>query len=131
MKNIFMTSKRGIAAILILCILFSFTATNVFATSTIEADTVLAEETMPELVPMMTDECDDENDYSQYNGLMYNSTNAALSKIGFSYSGSGRNVVLSDPSLYISFHQCGKDLCVFIDNIITGQQLCWFKVSRW
>ena len=86
MKNIFVTSKRGIAAILILCILFSvfglcvnvtavaeettvsteaiavtIEKTTVATDGTIAAikeTTVVTEETLPELMPQMTEDCD-------------------------------------------------------------------------
>ena len=70
MKNLFKTSKRSIAAILTLCILLGIAGTCVYAASVMpeentvvtEKTTVSAEETTQELVPVMANQCGD-NDY--------------------------------------------------------------------
>ncbi len=67
MKNIFKTSKRGIAAILTLCILLGIAGTCVYAASAVpeenptvtEETIVAAEETTQELVPVMATGCGD------------------------------------------------------------------------
>ena len=57
MKNIFKNSKRGIAAILTLCILLGIAGTCVYAASIPEENTVHTEETAQELMPMMARGC--------------------------------------------------------------------------
>ena len=66
MKNIFKNIKRGIVAILTLCILLGIAGTCVYATSMLEESTVVTEETTPELMPMMASGC--ENDYNHIFG---------------------------------------------------------------
>ena len=57
MKNIFKNSKRGIAAILTLCILLGIAGTCVYAASIPEENTAHTEETAQELMPMMARGC--------------------------------------------------------------------------
>jgi len=65
MKNLLKTGKRGIAAILTLCILLGIAGTCVYAASVMseeittvtEETTVAAEEITPELVPVMARGC--------------------------------------------------------------------------
>ena len=66
MKNIFKNSKRGIAAILTLCILLGIAGTCVYAASIPEENTAHTEETTQELMPMMARGC--ENDYNHIFG---------------------------------------------------------------
>ena len=56
-KNIFKNSKRGIAAILTLCILLGIAGICVYAASITEENTVPTEETAQELMPMMARGC--------------------------------------------------------------------------
>ena len=68
MKNIFKNIKRGIVAILTLCILLGIVGTCVYATSMLEESTVVTEETTPELMPMMARGCSSvpQSAYSMY-----------------------------------------------------------------
>ena len=155
MKNIFNASKCGIAALLTLCVLLGLAGTclNVTAmasettatveetavateeiTTVVDGDTtVVAKETTSELIPTMAQWCwnDDYSDYSDYDGLTFKNTNKGLDALGISYGGSGRGVRLLDPNLVIKFGQMGTDLCVFISEKTTGEQLSWFKVKQW
>lgn len=151
MKNIINTSKRSIILILTLCILLCTSGIGVHAISmpeenitvteeitvvveettvATEETTVVTEETTPELIPMMAQRCCDD-DYSDYDGMTFNSTSQGLNAMGIPFSGSGLGIVLLSPMLDIDFRQCGTDLCVFITDNSTGRQLSWFKVKRW
>ncbi len=112
MKNIFKNSKRGIAAILTLCILLGLAGTCVYAASIPKGNTALAEETTQELMPMMACGCGD-NDYIDYDGRTFNSTSQGLNEMGIPFSGSGLGIVLLSSMLDINFSQCGTDLCVY------------------
>ena len=65
MKNIFKNSKRGIAAILTLCILICVAGTCVYAASIPEENTAHTEETAQELMPIMARGCSN-YDYDGY-----------------------------------------------------------------
>lgn len=84
-----------------------------------------------ELQPMAANVCDDDNAnyYDKINGKTFSNTATGLTAAGFSYSGSGTAITLSNPFLNIRQSQCGTDLCVFIED--GGGILCWFKVKRW
>lgn len=96
----------------------------------IEGITVADEETTSELMPMMAQRCCDD-DYSDYDGMIFNNTSQGLNAMGIPFSGSGLEILLLTPMLDIDFSQCGTDLCVFITDKSTGRQLSWFKVKRW
>ena len=149
MKNIINISKRGIIAILILCTILGVSGTSVYAATmvgettvaieniTIETEetsivaaeetAVVTEETTPELMPRMASRCGNKD----YDGWKFSTTAYGLNRMGIPFSGSGLDITLSNPQLKISFHQCGADLCVFIDNIVTDTLMYWFKVKKW
>ncbi len=88
MKNIFKNSKRGIAAILTLCILLGIAGTCVYAASIPEENTAPTEETTQELIPIMARMC---YDYKTVDECMRD-----ISSIyGFDYSLSGNNYTCS------------------------------------
>ena len=117
MKNIFKTSKRGIAAILTLCILLGIAGTHMNVTAmeedttvaiekitiaTGETTTVAAEETAvvteeitPELMPMMARECGYGNLTSWYN-IAHKTKSLILSDVSGNYSA----VVGKNPDIY-------------------------------
>lgn len=151
MQNNINTSKRSIILILTLCILLCTSGIDTHAISVSEENivtteettvvvgetilsikgiTVADEETMSELIPMMAQRCCDD-DYSEYDGMTFNSTAQGLNTMGIPFSGSGLGIVLLSPMLDISFSQCGTDLCVFITDNSTNIQLTWFKVRGW
>lgn len=86
MKNIFKTSKRGIAAILTLCILLGIAGTCVYAASVMpEETTAVTEETTQELVPVMARGC------SVDAGTLHE----LFDNLGYTYEGVGKNTVLN------------------------------------
>ncbi len=88
------------------------------------------EETTSELMPIMAQSCSDD-DYSDYDGMIFKNTSQGLNAMGVPFSGSGLDIVLLSPMLDISFSQCGTDLCVFVTYNSTGKQLSWFIVKQW
>ncbi len=110
MKTSFKASKRGIAAILTLCILLSFGVTCVYAASVLpEENTVAAERTAQELVPVMTRGCS----YPTLDQYLYQ--NASI--YGFSVNDIkyGHDIQLSN-GYYYHAGQYGSKLQCFIYN---------------
>ena len=145
MKNIINISKRGIIAILILCTILGVSGTSVYAATMVgettvaienitieteETSIIAAEETTPELMPMMASRCGN-NDYSDYDGLTFYTTAYGLNRMGIPFSGSGLSITLANPQFDIDFQQRGTKFCVFIYDIVTKTQICWFKVRKW
>ena len=100
MKNLFKTSKRGIAAILTLCILLDIAGTCVYAASAMTEETVTATEgTTQELVPMMASACDD------YGYTGWASLDAAMNYYGtdFTYT-TLRNPIIRNGNIYTHYY---------------------------
>ncbi len=88
MENIFKISKRGIIAILTLCILLGIVGTCVTVTAMAEETTVAADETTQELVPMMASMC-------YYYNTVGDCMHDISSTYGFTYTESGNGYTCS------------------------------------